>query len=47
MSRRKQIDKSHVQTDTASLYKFEHLVSENGGFTPKSATLVKRIISSH
>lgn len=47
MSRRKQIDKSHVQTDTASLYKFEHLVSENGGFIPKSATLVKRIISSH
>lgn len=47
MSRRKQIDKSCVQTDTASVYKFEHLVSENEGFTLKSATLVKRSISLH
>ena len=48
MSTRKQIDKSRVQTDTASvLYKFEHLVSENEGFTLKSATLVKRSISLH
>ena len=48
MSRRKQIDKSRVkQTYTASVYKFEHLVSENEGFTLKSATLVKRSISLH
>ena len=48
MSRRKQIDKSHVkQIYTASVYKFEHLVSENEGFTLKSATLVKRSISLH
>ena len=47
MSRRKQIDKSRVQTDTASVYKFEHLVSENEGFTLKSATLVKTSISLH
>ena len=47
MSRRKQIDKSRVQTDTASVYKFERLVSENEGFTLKSATLVKRSISLH
>ena len=47
MSRRKQIDKSHVQTDTASVYKFEHLVSENEGFKLKSATLVKTSISLH
>jgi len=46
MSRRKQIDKSRAkQIYPALVYKFEHLVLENEGFTLKSATLVKRSIS--